>query len=101
MFLLNEQIADFGGTKSTGVMFLMEELKTSPVLLNAAPLLICLENLVIQYCNVPKFSDRQVWANSADPDQTAPRGAVWSESTLFGIPSPIFWMHYSKEKPSC
>ena len=27
------------------------------------------------YRNVPKFSDRQVWANSADPDQTAPRGA--------------------------
>ena len=24
----------------------------------------------------PKFSDRYVWANSADPDQTAPRGAV-------------------------
>ena len=24
------------------------------------------------YSNVPKFSDRQVWANSADPDQTAP-----------------------------
>ena len=24
------------------------------------------------YRNVPKFSDRQVWANSADPDQTAP-----------------------------
>ena len=23
------------------------------------------------YCNVRKFSDRQVWANSADPDQTA------------------------------
>ena len=23
-----------------------------------------------------KFSDRQVWANSVDPDQTAPRGAV-------------------------
>ena len=22
--------------------------------------------------NVPKFSDRQVWANSADSDQTAP-----------------------------
>ena len=21
------------------------------------------------YCNVPKFSDRQIWANSADPDQ--------------------------------
>ena len=25
------------------------------------------------YRNVPKFSDRQVWANSADPDLTAPR----------------------------
>ena len=24
------------------------------------------------YRNFPKFSDRQVWANSADPDQTAP-----------------------------
>ena len=31
----------------------------------------------------PKFSDRYAWANSADPDQTAPRGAVWSGSTLF------------------
>ena len=28
------------------------------------------------YHNDPKFSDRLVWANSADPDQTAPRGAV-------------------------
>ena len=30
------------------------------------------------YCNDPKFSDKQVCANSADPDQTAPRprGAV-------------------------
>ena len=26
--------------------------------------------------NDPKFSDRYVWANGADPDQTAPRGAV-------------------------
>ena len=26
-----------------------------------------------KYCNVPKFSDRKVWATSADPDQTAPR----------------------------
>ena len=23
------------------------------------------------YVDFPKFSDRQVWANSADPDQTA------------------------------
>ena len=29
-----------------------------------------------EYHNDPKFSDRLVWANSADPDQTAPRGAV-------------------------
>ena len=28
------------------------------------------------YRNDPKFSDRKVLANSADPDQTAPRGAV-------------------------
>ena len=38
------------------------------------------------YRNDPKFSDRYAWANSADPDQTAPRGAVWSGSTLFAIP---------------
>ena len=42
------------------------------------------------YRNVPKFSDRQVWVNSVDPDQTAPRGAVWSGSTLFAIPSASF-----------
>ena len=28
----------------------------------------------MKYLNDPKFSDRWVWANSADPDQTAPRG---------------------------
>ena len=31
--------------------------------------------LCMIYCNGPKFLDRYVWANSADPDQTAPRGA--------------------------
>ena len=30
----------------------------------------------MRYHNDPKFSDRYAWANSADPDQTAPRGAV-------------------------
>ena len=30
----------------------------------------------LTYRNDPKFSDRYTWANSADPDQTAPRGAV-------------------------
>ena len=32
--------------------------------------------LKVVYRNDPKFSDRYAWANSADPDQTAPRGAV-------------------------
>ena len=35
--------------------------------------------------NVPKVSDRQVWANSAGPDQTAAREAVWSGSALFAF----------------
>ena len=35
--------------------------------------------------NDPKFSDRQVCANSIDPDQTAHKG-----STLFVIPFAIF-----------
>ena len=42
------------------------------------------------YRDVPKFLDRQVRANSADPDQTAPRGAFWSGSTLFAILSTSF-----------
>ena len=44
----------------------------------------------LQYRSDTKFSDRYAWANSADPDQTAPRGAVWSRSTLFGIPPASF-----------
>ena len=38
----------------------------------------------LKYRNDPKFLDRYAWANSADPDQTAPRGA------LFAIPSASF-----------
>ena len=42
------------------------------------------------YRNFPKFSDRQVWANSADPDQTA-------RSALFAIPSASFgWITLRK-----
>ena len=37
------------------------------------PITVC---IIKKYCNEPKFLDRQVWANSADPDQTAPTGAV-------------------------
>ena len=36
-----------------------------------------------------KVSDKMAYANSADPDQTAPEGAVWSGSTLFAIPLSI------------
>ena len=34
------------------------------------------KNRNYMYRNDPKFSDRYAWANSADPDQTAPEGAV-------------------------
>ena len=34
------------------------------------------------------------YANSADPDQTAPEGAVWSGSTLFAIP---IYMYFKKQ----
>ena len=27
-------------------------------------------------CNDPKFSERRAWANSVDPDQTAPKGVI-------------------------
>ena len=36
-----------------------------------------------------KASDKMTYANSVDPDQTAPEGAVWSGSTLFAIPLNI------------
>ena len=29
----------------------------------------------IKYRNDPKFLDKEVWANSADPDQTPPKGS--------------------------
>ena len=41
------------------------------------------KNLYSTYCNDRKFSDRQVWANSVDSDQTA-------GSTLFAILSASF-----------
>ena len=40
------------------------------------------------YRNFPKFSDRQVWANSADPDQTAPREEQ-SDQGLHCLPFPL------------
>ena len=53
------------------------------------------------YRNVPKFSDRQVWANSADPDLTAPRRSSLIRVYTVCNSGCTFWMHYSKEKSSC
>ena len=46
------------------------------------------------YSNCPKISYtknsyKMTYANSADLDQTAPEGAVWSGSTLFAIPLSV------------
>ena len=47
-------------------------------------------------CNDPsKFSDRQVYANSEDPDQTP----VPSGFTMFAILSASFWLIMSKKIP--
>ena len=47
-------------------------------------------------CNDPsKFSDRQVYANSLDPDQTP----VQSGFQLFAILSASFWLIMSKNDP--
>ena len=46
--------------------------------------------ILLSYCNEPKFSDSQVWANSVEPNQIDPRGAVWSGSALFAILSEPF-----------
>ena len=36
------------------------------------------------------MADKMAFANSADPDQTAPEGAVWSGSTLFAFFTKYF-----------
>ena len=49
-----------------------------------------------EYCNDPKFSDRQAWANTVDPDQTAPN---YSDQGLHC--SSFFLTHCSMVKPNC
>ena len=72
-------------------MILFQNLNQNPrTLLPKFYGLYCYQVSLLEYRNVTKFSDRQVWANSADPDQTAPRGVLWSGSTLFAIPSAFF-----------
>ena len=62
-------------TASLGAEFGLVILEESGLGLHCLFMLICPKTFTV-YRNVPKFLDRQVWANSADPDQTAPRGAV-------------------------
>ena len=46
------------------------------------------------YCNDPKFLDRQIWANSVGPDQTAPEGDS-DQGLICVMPSCLhFWVHY-------
>ena len=45
-----------------------------------------------------KVVDKMAYANSADPDQTAPEGAVWSGSILFAIPLIILRNNCIKRK---
>ena len=52
----------------------------------------------MKYRNFPKFSDRQVWANSADPDQTAPRSSLIRVYTVCHSVC-IVWTHYSMVDP--
>ena len=49
-----------------------------------------LYEMYVELRNVPKFSDRQAWANSADPDQSLIRFYTVCNSLC-----------YFKEKPSC
>ena len=45
-----------------------------------------------------KVADKMTFADSADPDQTAPEGAVWSRSTLFAISLSILRNNCIKSK---
>ena len=46
------------------------------------------------YPKDPKFSDKPVWENSADSDQTAPRGA--EEQSDEGLHCLLFHLHHLK-----
>ena len=56
------------------IMKTIPKLSSNTLLICSTVKLHCLNFRI--YRNDPKFSDRYAWANSADPDQTAPRGAV-------------------------
>ena len=52
----------------------------------------------IHCCNDPKFSDSYAWANSADPDQTAPR-LIKVYTVCHSI--CIVWTDFSMVEPHC
>ena len=56
--------------------------------IKSAPTLISDRKVI--YSNDPKFSERQIQANSVDPDQTASEVTVWPGSALFVILSLSF-----------
>ena len=49
--------------------------------------------MLINTVMTPSFRTDRSGQKSADPDQTAPRGAVWSGSSLFAIPFASFWLN--------
>ena len=58
-------------------------------------------SLMTRYRNDPKFSDRYAWANSADPDQTAPQTAPSSLIRVYTVCHSvcIVWTHYCIVEP--
>ena len=52
---------------------------------------------VLKFC-IPKVSDKMAYANSADTDQTAPEGAVWSGSALLDILKFFLKIYHIKSK---
>ena len=57
----------------------------------------------LNYRNDPKFSDIQVFANSADPDQTSPREKQRDHCLISTVCHSvcIFWTHYLMAKQPC
>ena len=50
------------------------------------------------FVNQSVYGNKIAYANSADPNQTAPEGAVWSGSTLLAIPLSILRSNSIKSK---
>ena len=56
-----------------------------------------MDQVLKRYRNVPKFSDRYAWANSADPDQTARSSLIRVYTVCHSV--CIVWTHYSMIEP--